>query len=202
MTEHKPKTLPRNYIKELLAMIVLAIIGIAIIALKQNELQMTIGGGIFTSSIVGAVSLTTNSLRKRRADLELLTTLSIKTLNRMIWLKPKDVNGRVNEHSLHEINTMITELDISESIYSRLWFIKKENRNKCYRLYRILASINRVEPELIQYRMTATTDVSNHLQIEKLKQHFTQLYNENKDAVKELNDLTDWAIEISEKAVF
>ena len=202
MTEHKPKTLPRNYFKELLAMIVIAIIGIAIIALKQNELQMTIGGGIFTSSIVGAVSLTTNSLRKRRADLELLTTLSIKTLNRMIWLKQEDVNGRVNEHSLQEINTMITELDISESIYGRLWFIKKENRNKCYRLYQIMASINRVEPELIQYRMTTTTDVSNHLQIEKLKQHFTQFYNENKDAVKELYDLTDWAIEISEKAVF
>ncbi len=181
---------------------VIAIIGIAIIALKQNELQMTIGGGIFTSSIVGAVSLTTNSLRKRRADLELLTTLSIKTLNRMIWLKQEDVNGRVNEHSLQEINTMITELDISESIYGRLWFITKENRNKCNRLYRILASINRVEPDLIQYRMTTTTDVSNHLQIEKLKQHFTQFYNENKDAVKELNDLTDWAIEISEKSVF
>jgi len=189
--------LPRNYVNELLAIIVLSFIGfVTAIVGRDESLCLSISSGLFTGSVIGAISLTTSSLRKRRSDVEQLIVIGRRIYNRLIWLEGE----KVNERNLYEIKTMISELDQVGSIYGRIWFIKKSSRERCFRLYKILSSINAVQSHLVQYRMTA--EKADSAEIIKLNEHFESFFAANKNVTRELNELIGWGIDVCGKAYF
>lgn len=196
----KWRKLPRNYFNEVFALMLLALIGIIIVLTSGNQqVLLAIGSGIFTGPIVGIISLTTSSLRKRRADLEDLAIIGMRTHSRLMWI----CRFPIKSHSLDEIYRMLSELDVIVSIQGRLWFVRKKDWEKCYDLYSILSNIKTIEESLIQYRLT-TEDSGRclYLEIIAINKHFKHMLEEDPELPSRLGKLTTWAIDYCNKSRF
>lgn len=188
--------IPRNYIHELSILLTLAIIGALSVAFYHyNQTVVALGTGLFTGAVVSAASLTSNACRQRRADLEQMATSGVRLLTILKWIS----HGMIGQRSLSVIDDMILELKEIPRVYGRLWFIKEDDWNNAYALYNILMTFDNVELNLIQYRLTTDNE---GVDVEGMKTFFGKLFQDNPDIIKDLDDLTDWAIGFCSKSHF
>lgn len=188
--------IPRNYVRELEVLAIVIIAGSLITILgRDTQLALALGSSLFTGATIGAITLTSNAFRERRANLEKLTVLGIRLHSRLQWIKP---NG-IDTFALPEIDNMLTELKDAEAVFGRLWFFCKADRAKAFELYSYLYKVSKVEVYLMQYRLTTS---NRSVDIDRLKMFFEELFEENPHIVERLNELTDWSIDFCKKAYF
>ncbi len=194
------RKLPRNYLNEVIATIIMAAIDLTIMCTcSDNQIILAIGSGILTGSIVGMISLTANLLRKRRTNLEHVAIIGIKTYSRLQWI----CRFSIENHSVHEVYKMLSELSIIVSISGELWFIKEKDRKMWHCLYSILSTIGDVEQSLIQYRLTTDNPQKcQYLEIDALNNHFRSMFEHDPELLTKLNDSIDWAIRYCSKSRF
>ena len=155
---------PRDYFNEMLVSSLLGVLGILSIiwsSRHDSEIILTIGGGVFTGTVLHLLTFTAYSIKNRRENMERLFILAINFNGRFKWIfGPKSIT----KANLNEFLVMLDETKDLDEIYGRIWFLDKTTRERVYELYSLIKNVTSIVPTLMQYEMTAenTIVVSNN----------------------------------------